>query len=154
MRQVIRALLAGSLAFGLIAAAASSATFGLTVQDIIRTETSEAAAELVVAYVSCQGSYHIEWVVEDGGIVGFTAELAEEDPYCANQSFQLFVSRLDGEDEDGFPSWGPFLPVSTDEDKTDSSGNIEATFTVPPFDVDDGDEISLVIGPEAPEFFS
>lgn len=154
MRQIIRALLVGSLAFGLIAAAASGATFGITLQDIVRTETSDASADLVVDFASCEGSYHIEWEIEGGDITGFTATRAEEDPdpHCANQSFQLFVSRLEGVDEDGAPAWGRILPVDTEEDKTDANGNITATF-MEPFDAGDRDEISLAIGPEAPDLW-
>lgn len=146
IRQAIRALLAGSLAFGLIAAAASGATFGLTVQDIVRIGTSEASAELVVEFAGCEGTYHIEWQMDGDDISGFTATRAdddEDDPLCANQSFRLLLSAFIDED-----TWSALVAVPTLEDETDADGNITATF-VEPFDPGDRDEIVLVIGPGA-----
>jgi len=152
MRRAIHALLAGSLAFGLIAAAASSATFGLTLQDIVRAGTSEASAELVVGYAGCEGAYHIEWVFEDDVIIGFSATRTIEDPdetlvYCANQPFQLLVSAFLDEE-----TRAALVPVSTVEDETDDNGDIAATF-LDPLDAGDRDEIVLLIGPEAATYY-
>jgi hypothetical protein len=156
MRRAVPALLTGSLAFGLIAAAASSATFGLTLQSVVRLGTFDETAELVVISNSCEGEYLIEWDVDGAEIRGFSAQRTVDDPddsleFCAGQPFALLVSSFipeelnDLADEDG---WGPIAQVPTNERETDEQGEIVATF-VDPFDPGDRDEITLLIGPRA-----
>jgi hypothetical protein len=154
MRRVIRALLVGSLAFGLVAAAASGASLGLTLQDVIRVGTFDQSADVSVIFEECEGEYLIEWDIEGQSILGFTATRnSDADPddsleFCAEQPYRLAVSRYDADSEE----WGRFDYVATSDDNenlTDGSGDITATFDDEDFDLQDGDEVMLLIGPEA-----
>jgi hypothetical protein len=153
MRRVIRALLVGSLAFGLVAAAASGASLGLTLQDVIRVGTFAEFAEVSVSFEECEGGYLIEWDIEGQSILGFTAtRTTDADPdvtleFCAGQPYQLAVSRYDADNEE----WGAFVYVATSDDnenRSDGDGDIAATFDET-FELQDRDEVALYIGPEA-----
>lgn len=156
MRRVIHALLAGSLTFGVIAASASGATFGLTIEDIVRVATGAAAASVTVLERVCDGVYDILWETEGGTIVGFSAyresDLVPDDglEFCAEQPFVLQIS-------DGMDGWiwkdtvdfanEPYL--FTDE----NGGILGARFVeFGGIQFDDGDQVRLVIGPDAATF--
>jgi len=162
MRRIIQAVLVGSLAFGLVAAAASGASLGLTLQDVIRIGTFDETAEVSVAWNQCEGFYAIEWEIEGESIVGFSAtRTTEDDPddtleFCANQVYRLVVNEFvpaDPDDGQEFDAWGGAVYVPTVDDQTDEDGNIEATFEEP-FDLRDRDEVTLLIGPEAATYFT
>ncbi len=160
MRRVIHAILAGSLTFGVVAAAASGATFGLTIEDIVRVGTGAAAASVTVVERECDGVYEIFWETDGATIIGFSAyrdsELVPDDgpddglAFCAGQPFVLQVS-------DGMDGWiwketvdfnnEPFL--LTDE----NGGILAAKFVeIGGIQFDDGDQVRLVIGPDAATF--
>jgi len=153
MRRVIRALLVASLAFGLVAAAASGASLGLTLQEVLRVGTFAEFAEVVVSFEQCEGEYAIEWDIDGQSILGFTAtRTTDADPddtleFCADQPYRLAVSRFDADNEE----WDLFVYVATSDDngnRSDGNGDITATFDET-FDLQDRDEVALYIGPEA-----
>lgn len=151
MRRVMKALVGGSLVFGLVAAAASAATFGLTLEDVIRIGWFEETAEVVVVWQRCEGDYQIAWTIDGQDVLGFVATRSASDPdetlgFCAEQPFALFVSSfLPDEDED---AWTQMVNVPTIETETDERGDIAATF-VEPFEPGERDEVTLLVGPEA-----
>jgi len=153
MRRVIRALLVGSLAFGLVAASASGASLGLTLQEVIRIGTFAEFAEVSVSFEECEGAYAIEWDIDGESILGFTAtRTTDADPdatleFCADQPYRFAVSRFDADTE----VWGMFVYVATSDDngnRSDGNGGITATFDET-FDLQDRDDVALYIGPEA-----
>jgi hypothetical protein len=152
MRKVIHAVLAGTLTFGIIAAAASSATFGLTLEDVVRVGTVDAAASVVFVDRVCDGEYEIFWELDGTTIIGFSAYREPGvDPddglaFCANQPFVLQVS-------DGMGGWVE-AEVATDT-FTDEHGGILAARFMDPGGIrfEDGDQVRLIIGPEAATYF-
>jgi hypothetical protein len=146
MRRIIHAVLAGTLAFGLVAASASSATFGLTLEPVVRVGTVDAAASVVFIDRVCDGTYEIFWELDGLTIVGFSAyREPEPDPddglaFCANQPFVLQIS-------DGSGGW---VEAEVETDKfTDEWGGILGARFVEGIQFSEGDQVRLVIGPEA-----
>jgi hypothetical protein len=150
MRRLIHALLVGSLAFGLVAAAASGATMGLVLEDVIRVGTGDARATVNVIERACEGAYEIFWEYAEDSvtILGFSAYRTPEDEpdeglaFCAGRSFVLQLS-------DGMGGWIE-LDVSTSTLTDENGGILGARFsTLEGIQFEDGDEVRLVIGPEA-----
>jgi hypothetical protein len=140
MRRVINAVLVGSLAFGLVAAAAAGASLGsLTVDDIVRIGTGDATANLVVEEVVCDADYAIEWDVSGSTITGFSAAITigmVEVEFCADQPFVLQIDAVEvasGQTE----ADGSIAPVS-----------FGSSIEIP----DDAAPVRLIIGPEAATF--
>lgn len=151
MRRLLKALVGGSLVFGLVAAAASAATFGLTLEDVIRIGWFEESAEVVVVWQRCEGAYEIAWTIEGEDVLGFVATRFASDPdvtlsFCAEQPFALFVSSFLPDYD--YETWTQLVNVPTVEKETDERGDIVATF-VEPFDPGERDEVTLLVGPEA-----
>jgi len=150
MRRIVHALLVGSLAFGLVAAAASGATMGLVLEDVVRVGTGDARATVNVTERPCEGDYEIFWEYAPDGVTiqGFSAyRTPEEDPdeglaFCANQSFVLQIS-------DQMGGWVE-LDVTTGT-LTDANGGILGASFAATEGVwfEDGDQVRLVIGPAA-----
>jgi len=155
MRRIVHALLVGSLAFGLVAAAASGATMGLVLEDVIRVGTGDARATVNVIERACEGDYDIFWDYAADGetIQGFSAyRTPQEEPdegltFCAGRSFVLQVS-------DGMGGWIE-LEVTTST-LTDENGGIQGALfsAVEGVRFEDGDEVRLVIGPQAATYFN
>lgn len=155
MRRVIHALLAGSLTFGVLAAAASGATFGLTIEDIVRVGTGAAEASVTFVERECDGVYEIFWETDGAAIIGFSAyresALGPDDglAFCAGQPFVLQVSY-------GTGGWIWKETVDFNNEPyllTDENGGIlAAKFVESGIQFDDGDQVRLVIGPEAVTF--
>jgi len=150
MRRLIHALLVGSLAFGLVAAAASGATMGLVLEDVIRVGTGDARATVNVIERACEGDYEIFWEYAADGVTiqGFSAYRTPEDEpdaglaFCAGRSFVLQLS-------DGMGGWIE-LDVSTGTLTDENGGILGARFSaLEGIQFEDGDEVRLVIGPEA-----
>jgi hypothetical protein len=151
MRRVMKALLAGSLTFGVIAAAASGATFGLTIEDIVRVGTVDRAASVTFVERVCDGDYEIFWERDGATIIGFSAyRESASDPddglaFCANQPFVLQIS-------DGMDGWVE-EEVSTSKVTDEMGGILAARFlALGGIQFDHGDQVRLVIGPEAATF--
>lgn len=148
MRRIIHALLAGSLAFGLVAASASGATFVLTLQDVVRVGTVDAAASVTFVDRVCDSPYEIFWELEGLEIVGFSAyrdpepEPDEGLAFCAGQPFNLQIS-------DGMGGWLEPALSSPNPKVTDAQGGIMRALFEEPIQFYDGDQVRLVIGPEA-----
>jgi len=132
MRTITNGLVAGSLAFGLVAAAATGTAFTLNAAGIPGTD--KATALLNAEY--CDGTYEIEWVTSSGALTGFTATRtapAAEDTnleYCAEMPYELTIAGM-----------------SESTGITDQDGNISDTLSSPL--VTDNDEVALEIGPDA-----
>jgi hypothetical protein len=151
MRRLMKALVGGSLVFGLVAAAASAATFGLTIEDVVRAGTSDRAAAVTFVEQVCDGDYEIFWESEDATIIGFSAYPDTESgteaglAFCAEQPFVLQIS-------DGIGGW-VVEEVSTSKFTDAMGGILGARFLADGgIQFDDGDEVRLVIGPDAATF--
>lgn len=150
MHRIIRALLAGSLAFGLVAASASGATFGLTLAPVVRAGTIDAVASVAFVDRVCDGTYEIFWELDGLTIVGFSAYREPVPPpdeglaFCAGQPFALYVTD---------PGWAEswiWFEVSTDKFTDAQGGIVGARFLeLEGIQFNDGDQVRLVIGPEA-----
>lgn len=139
MSRFSYAVLAGALAFGLTAAAATGTAFTISsVQNVPGTDS----ATQVVATTSCDGTYAITWTIDQYGFVtGYTATRTAPDPdtngdFCKNVPAAISVSR-----------GGSVL--SSDYGTTDAlTGNFSGTFDQT-FVADAGDVVELEIGPNA-----
>lgn len=140
MRKSTYAILTGTLAFGLTAAAAAGTAFTInSVTDTPGTET----ATITVSQSPCTGTYDIDWTFDQFGYVtGFSATRTAPTPdpnleFCASMPAALMVSNGGG----STPSYW--------YGTTDTSGSIlTKTFDVPLI-VGANAEVSLQIGPGA-----
>jgi len=181
MRRFSRAIITGSLAFSLVAAAAAGTAF--TVNSVEGIAIASAAAE-VVNTEPCTGTYDITWEVMSGKITGFGATRivpsTQSDPglaYCLDMPYALLV--IDDPDTDfnstDFDSSGrldfeeknidALILLANDTSNSTSvqwtgftdptDGGIDAEFTgpvEPDLILNEGTKVLLVIGPEAEKF--
>lgn len=137
MRKSTYAILTGTLAFGLTAAAATGTAFTIgTVEKAPGTDTATAS----VTNSSCEGTYDIDWTLSAGKVSAFTATRTAPVPdtsldSCASMPFSFTVT----------PSVGP---GETYYGTTDSSGNASGTFMMA-WTLGAGTSVSLEIGPDA-----
>lgn len=141
MKRTTYAVLAGSFAFGLTAAAATGVAFTISsVQNVPGTDFDTE----IIATTSCDGTYAVEWTIDQYGFVtAFTATRtapSPEDPngsYCESVPASITVSRSGS-------------PLSSYYGSTDSSGNFAGTFDgQSTFIAAANDEVKLEIGPNA-----
>jgi hypothetical protein len=142
MRRLIRTLLLGSFAFGLLSASAVGAGFTIASVGAIATSgTAEATATVTVTVELCDGTYDIAWVNNEAKLVSYTAVRTppegDEDPglaFCAEQPYKL--TKTDG--------------GILDSGTTDEAGGISTVFDeqMQPT-LEDDDVITLTIGPGA-----
>jgi hypothetical protein len=141
MRRLISPLLLGSFAFGLLSASAVSAGFTIASVGAIATSgTANATAEVTVTVELCDGTYDINWVNSEANLVSYTAVRTppegDVDPglaFCAGQPYELSKT---GE-------------VILDSGTTDETGGIDRDFEGMEPTLEDGDVITLTIGPDA-----
>jgi len=95
MRRFSRAIITGSLAFSLVAAAAAGTAF--TVNSVEGVALTAAAADSV-AFEPCTGSYDITWAVSSGVIEGVQAKRVvpntTSDPglaFCKDMPYAIYV---------------------------------------------------------------
>lgn len=95
MRRLSRAIITGSLAFSLVAAAAAGTAF--TVNTVEGIAIASAAADTIDTE-PCTGAYDITWATSTGKITGFNAERippsTTSDPglqYCTDMPYALIV---------------------------------------------------------------
>ena len=139
MRKSTYAILTGTLAFGLTAAAATGTAFTInSVQNAPGTDTATAN----VTNSSCGGTYDIDWTFNSSGqVTAFTATRTAPTPtddslqFCASMPFAFQV----------LPSGGPGETVLG---TTDAEGDATGTF-VSPWILGTGSTVSLEIGPDA-----
>jgi len=157
LRPFARSLVAASLAFALVAAAASGTAFSVnSVQGIAVT----AAASGSVDTDPCTGSYDITWTVSSGNIIGVNAvripPSTVSDPglmFCADMPYAILVAdRADVQDADGefdlsSEDWQLEWTGTTDS----VTGSIDASSTAPtsgPLQLSVGTAVQLAIGPD------
>ena len=139
MRKSTYAILTGTLAFGLTAAAATGTAFTISsVQNAPGTDTATAN----VTNSSCGGTYDIDWTFNSyGQVTAFTATRTAPTPtddslqFCASMPFAFQV----------LPSGGPGETVFG---TTDAEGDATGTFLMP-WILGTGSTVSLEIGPDA-----
>jgi hypothetical protein len=141
MKRTTYAILAGSLAFGLTAAAASGVAFTIgTVQNVPGTDSDTE----VIATSSCTGTYNVTWTIDSNGYVtGYTATRVAPDPdpdiaYCLGVPAYIEVRSSDGGTirDSGYGT--------TDGTTGDFTGTFANTFIAQATDV-----VELEIGPNA-----
>jgi len=157
LRPFARSLVAASLAFALVAAAASGTAFSVnSVQGI----PVAAAASGTFDTEPCTGSYDITWTVSSGNIVGVSAiripPSTVSDPglkYCADMPYAILIAdRADVEIVPGVfdfsrPDWTVEWTGITDS----VTGSIDASSTAPtsgPLQLSVGTAVQLAIGPD------
>ncbi len=154
MRRFTRPLVVGSLAFGLVAAAAAGTTF--TIGSVAASPTTADNA-IIIDEEGCGGTYAIDWSVSGGLIVGITATRTAPDPddsleYCANMPYAVYVSDGPATD-DGLGNVTAANWVMEWYGTTDSVGDILAAATTPTVSgslvLDAGEAVKIEIGPEA-----
>ena len=164
MRRLSRAIITGSLAFSLVAAAAAGTAFTINSVEGIPITTTDAA---VISIEPCDGDYDIDWTVEQGQIVGFEATRTPpstlSDPglqYCADMPWALYIAEgddvvLDGDKVDvDATTWTLQWDTNLVEFTTDvNDGSIDA-LNEEPIDgsliLEEGTAVLLEIGPSAP----
>lgn len=139
MKRSTYALLTGTLAFGLTAAAAAGTAFTISsVQDVGSTDS----ATIAVGSSPCTGTYAISWTFDSFGYVtGFDAErtppAGSDDnlPFCADMPASLTVTNSGTE-------------IATFYGNTDAQGELLAKqFTTPSALVLNSYTVTLQIGP-------
>jgi len=157
LRPLARTVVAGSLAFALVAAAASGTAFSVnSVQGIAVT----AAASGSVDTDPCTGAYDITWTVSSGNIVGIEAvripPSTVSDPglvFCADMPYAILVADrddvvdADGEFDLSSEDWRVEWTGTTDS----VTGSIDASSTAPtsgPLQLAVGTAVQLAIGPD------
>lgn len=162
MRRFSRAIITGSLAFSLVAAAAAGTAF--TVNSVEGVALTAAAADSV-AFEPCDGAYDVTWAVSSGVIEGVQAKRVvpntTSDPglaFCKDMPYLIYVVddinslTLDTEgrltDLTELDTLTPEWMGTTDA----TTGDVEALTTVPftsGLILDEGAVVVLVIGPLA-----
>ena len=145
MKRTTYAVLAGSFAFGLTAAAATGVAFTISsVQNVPGTDSDTE----IISTTSCDGTYAIEWTIDQNGYVtAFTATRtapSPEDPngsFCESVPAEITVSRSG-------------MDLSSYYGTTDASGNFSGSFdnssiTNVSFIAAASDVVKLEIGPNA-----
>ena len=158
-RPVARAVVAASLAFGLVAAAASGTAFSVNSVEGIAVASSASGSFDVQP---CDGAFDVTWTVVSGEIVGVravrVAPSSLSDPglkYCADMPYAILVADRDdvefpsgsGEFDLGHASWVVEWTGVTDA----STGSIDASSTEPvsgPLQLAVGTAVQLAIGPD------
>lgn len=139
MKRTTYAILAGSLAFGLTAAAAAGISFTIGSLDPLPGTTSDTES---ISTTACDGTYAITWTYDSTGYVtAFQATRTAPDPdpngkFC--KSVPAYISI-----EQGLGS-----VISSYSGTTSSAGDFSGTFTTP-FIAAEGNTVFLQIGPEA-----
>lgn len=144
MRRMIPTLVAGSLAFGLVAAVAVDTGFSLSTGGLKNPGTAEAVGTVAVTVELCDGLYEITWEGTGEDVTGFafvrTPPPGDADPgleYCAVMPYMIQV--VDG-DTDG---------RTIHEGVTDEFGGASHEFDGMNPAFTDGETIRLKIGPGA-----
>ena len=140
MRKSTYAILTGTLAFGLTAAAAAGTAFTIgTVENAPGTDTATAS----VTNSSCGGTYDIDWTFNSSGqVTAFTATRTAPTPtddsleFCASMPFAFAITP------------GGMGPGETVTGTTDASGNASGTFMMS-WILGAGTSVSLEIGPDS-----
>jgi hypothetical protein len=156
-RPSVRGLLSASLAFALIAAAASGTAFSI---NSVQGPPLTAGAAGAVGLEPCTGAYDITWTVSSGSIVGVRAERippsTSSDPgllYCADMPYAILVADaadveiLPGVFDFSHPSWTVEWTGITDA----ATGSIDASSTAPvsgSLQLAVGTAVQLAIGPD------
>jgi len=178
MRRFSRAIITGSLAFSLVAAAAAGTSF--TVNSVEGIAIASAAAE-VVNTEPCTGTYDISWEVAAGKITGFEAKRivpsTQSDPglaYCLDMPYALLVIDKPDDDFDVSNDFDSSSRLKLEEVDIDAlvalaaaenstsiewfgytdvtDGGIDESLTKPAnadLVLNEGTKVLLVIGPEA-----
>jgi hypothetical protein len=165
MRRFSRAIITGSLAFSLVAAAAAGTAF--TVNSVEGVALTAAAADSV-AFEPCTGSYDITWAVSSGVIEGVQAKRVvpntTSDPglaFCKDMPYLIYV--VDDIDDLSLDSDGRLTDRAELDTLTGASlewlgttdattGDVDALTTAPASSgliLDEGAVVVLVIGPLA-----
>jgi hypothetical protein len=168
MRRFSRAIITGSLAFSLVAAAAAGTAF--TVNSVEGVALTAAAADSV-AFEPCTGAYDITWAVSSGVIEGVQAKRVvpntTSDPglaFCKDMPYAIYVVNdiddltLDGSgrltnrtevvalfaDGDATLEW-----IGTTDATTGDVNDLGTAPTTSGLILDQGAVVVLVIGPLA-----
>jgi len=156
-RPLVRGLLSASLAFALVAAAASGTAFSI---NSVQGPPLTAGAAGAVGPEPCTGAYDITWTVSSGSIVGVRAERiapsTSSDPgllYCADMPYAILVADaadvevVPGVFDFTHPSWTVEWTGVTDA----TTGSIDASSTAPAsgsLQLEVGTAVQLAIGPD------
>jgi len=156
-RPLVRGLLSASLAFALVAAAASGTAFSI---NSVQGPPLTAGAAGAVGSEPCTGAYDITWTVSSGSIVGVRAERiapsTSSDPgllYCADMPYAILVADaadvevVPGVFDFSHPSWTVEWTGVTDA----TTGSIDASSTAPASGsllLEVGTAVQLAIGPD------
>ena len=152
MRRFTRPLVVGALSFGLVAASAAGTTF--TISSVEAAPITAVDGDLI-GTTGCDGTYAVEWTLNNGFIAGVTATRTAPDPdptlaYCADAFYAVYIATDADTDGDGTmdtPTW-----TSEWTGTTDASGNIDQSAVDPTngqFALTEGTGVLIQIGPDA-----
>jgi hypothetical protein len=166
MRRISRAIITGSLAFSLVAAAAAGTAF--TVNSVEGVALTAAAADSV-AFEPCTGAYDITWAVSSGVIGGVQAKRVvpntTSDPglaFCKDMPYAIYVVddiddlTLDGSNRltvraeiDALATNGSLEWIGTTDATTGDVNDLTTAPATSGLILDEGSAVVLVIGPLA-----